>query len=95
MKIHVRKGNLTDAKSEALLLAVFEEDKKLFGLAYDVDAKSGGLISDIIKSGDFEAKPAQVAVIHTRGLLPAKRIALVGLGKKKEFKLEKLRGAYA
>ncbi len=95
MKINVRKGNLTDAKSEALILALFEEDKKLFGLAYDVDAKSDGLISDIIKSGDFEAKPAQVAVIHTRGLLPAKRIALVGLGKKNEFKLEKLRAAYA
>ncbi|HPD56518.1 MAG TPA: leucyl aminopeptidase [Smithellaceae bacterium] len=95
MKINVKKGNLTDAKSEALILALFEEDKKLFGLAYDVDAKSDGLISDIIKSRDFEAKHAQVMVIYTRGLLPAKRISLVGLGKKNEFKLEKLRAAYA
>jgi len=32
LKINVKKGNLTDAKSEALILALFEEDKKLFGL---------------------------------------------------------------
>ena len=95
MKIIVKKGNVTDVKTEAVILALFEENKKLFGLAYDVDAKSQGLISEIISSGDFEGKESQVSVIYTRGLIPAKRIAVVGLGKTKEFKLDKLRAAYA
>ena len=38
MKIIVKKGNVTDVKTEAVILALFEENKKLFGLAYDVDA---------------------------------------------------------
>ncbi|HOZ62629.1 MAG TPA: M17 family peptidase N-terminal domain-containing protein, partial [Smithellaceae bacterium] len=95
MKIIVKKGNVTDVKTEAVILALFEENKKLFGLAYDVDAKSQGLISELISSGDFEGKESQVSVIFTRGLIPAKRIAVVGLGKTKEFKLDKLRAAYA
>ena len=88
MKIIVKKGNVTDVKTEAVILALFEENKKLFGLAYDVDAKSQGLISEIISSGDFEGKESQVSVIYTRGLIPAKRIAVVGLGKTKEFKTQ-------
>ncbi len=49
----------------------------------------------MIDNRDFEAKPSQISVIYTRGLLPAKRIALVGLGKQSEFNLEKLRIAFA
>jgi leucyl aminopeptidase len=48
-----------------------------------------------LKSGDFEAKPSQVSVIYTRGGLPAQRVALVGLGKKSELNLEKIRNAFA
>lgn len=95
MKIYVKKGTLAEVKTEAVILALFEENKKLFGLPYDVDAKSQGLISELISSRDFEGKESQVSVIYTRGLIPAKRIAVVGLGKTKEFKLDKLRAAYA
>jgi leucyl aminopeptidase len=48
-----------------------------------------------MKSGDFTGKHAQVSVIYTRGTLPARRVLLLGLGKKKEFDLEKLRRAFA
>src|SRR5208283_5177077 len=44
---------------------------------------------------DFEAKLSQISVIYSRGLLRAKRIVLVGLGKQSEFNLEKLRIAFA
>ena len=47
----------------------------------EIDQKTGGLISELIDNHDFEAKPSQVSVVYTRGLLPAKRIALLGLGK--------------
>jgi len=95
VKIIVRKGKLADTKSQAIILPLFAESRKLSGTALEIDKISEGLISEIIKNGDFEAKPSQISVIYTRGSLPAQRIALVGLGKYKEFNLEKLRGAYA
>jgi leucyl aminopeptidase len=95
VNIFVKKGKLVDTKSQAIILPLFEESKKLTGIALEIDKISGGLISDIISNGDFEAKPSQVSVLYTGGKLPSKRIVLVGLGKQKEINLEKLRSAFA
>jgi len=95
VKIFVKKGKLADTKSQTIILTLFEDSKKLTGVALEIDKKSNGLISELIENGDFEAKPSQISVIYTRGSLPAKRIALVGLGKHSEFNLEKLRAAFA
>ena len=95
MKIFVKKGMLADTKSQAIILSLFEDSKKLSGIALEIDKISGGLISELISSRDFEAKSSQISVIYTRGTLPSKRIALVGLGKQSEFNLEKLRAAFA
>jgi len=91
----VKKGMLADTKSQAIILSLFEDSKKLSGIALEIDKISGGLISELISSRDFEAKSSQISVIYTRGTLPSKRIALVGLGKQSEFNLEKLRAAFA
>ena len=95
MKIFVKKGKLADTKSQTIILTLFEDSKKLTGVALEIDKKSNGLISELIENGDFEAKPSQISVIYTRGALAAKRITLVGLGKHSEFNLEKLRAAFA
>ena len=95
MKISVKKGKLAQTKTQTIILTLFEDSKKLTPIALEIDQKSGGLISEVINSRDFSGKPFQISVIYTRGKLPAKRIALVGLGKQKDCNLEKLRTAYA
>ena len=95
MKFIVKKGNIAEFKSEAVVIPHFEDVKELKGKAKLLDKKSSGLIKEIISGGDFEGKHLQVTVTHTRGSIPAKRIVLVGIGKKADFTLEKLRGAYA
>lgn len=86
---------LSETKSQAVILTLFEDGKKLSGIALEIDKKSGGLISRLMADGDFEGKASQVAVAYPHGSFPSKRIALVGLGKQKEFNLEKLRAAFA
>ncbi|MHB8139143.1 MAG: leucyl aminopeptidase [Smithellaceae bacterium] len=95
MKITVKKGNLADTKTQAVILAVCEGEKTFSELVASIDQKTGGLIRDVMKSGDFEGKPSQVSVIYTKGKLQAERIALVGLGKKSELDLDKIRIAFA
>jgi len=95
VKITVKKGNLADTKTQAVILAVCEGEKTFSELVAGIDQKTGGLICDIMKSGDFEGKPSQVSVIYTKGNLPAERIALAGLGKRNELDLEKIRNAFA
>ncbi len=95
MKITVRKENPSGLACEAVLAFHFEDRKKPFGLAAILDRLSGGAISDLIAAGDFEGKLNQVAVVYPSRPVPAKRIVLVGLGKKKDLNLDKLRGAFA
>ncbi len=94
MNITVKKGNLADTKTQAVIVALCEGEKTFSELVSKIDQKTGGLLSDLLKSGDFEARPSQISVIYTRSL-PAKRIALVGLGRKSELNLEKIRNAFA
>ena len=41
MKISVQKGKLADTKSQAIILALFEDQKKLIGKALEIDQKTG------------------------------------------------------
>ena len=60
-----------------------------------LNERSGGLIGEIIRRGDFTGRTNQTAVLYTRGDLPVKRIVVVGLGKRPDFSPDRLRGAFA
>jgi leucyl aminopeptidase len=95
MKILVKKGKIAEQVTEALVIPHFEDVAELTGTAKLLDEKSGGLIREVIEHGDFEGKYLQVSIIYTRGIIPARRIVLVGIGKKTEFNLENMRGAFS
>ncbi|MHB8908748.1 MAG: leucyl aminopeptidase [Syntrophales bacterium] len=95
MKIQVRKGNLAEVPTQAAIIAHFEDDGCLGGAAAKLDKKSGGLIGEIISEGDVTGRLNRLGVIYPRGSIQAKRIVIVGLGKRIDFSLERVRGAYA
>ncbi|MEE8186765.1 MAG: leucyl aminopeptidase, partial [Nitrososphaerales archaeon] len=65
------------------------EDGQLSGFHENVDEKTGGAISRRISSGDFSGKLGKTSFLYPPG--PAKRILLVGMGKREEFSLDRLR----
>ena len=95
MKIVVKKGEITEFRTEAAIVPCFEGGRELQGKVKLLDKKSGGLIKEIIGAGDFEGKHLQISVTYTGGIIPAKRIVLVGVGRKADLTMEKLRGAFA
>ena len=95
MKIRVQRGKATAYRTEALVALHFEDGILSQEPAGLVDRASGGQIGNLLASGDFRGKLCQTAVIRTGGAMPARRIVVVGLGKRADFNLEKLRGAYA
>ncbi|MDD5712412.1 MAG: leucyl aminopeptidase [Smithellaceae bacterium] len=94
MKINVRRGDITEQKTAALIVTHFEDVVGLEGIAASLDQKCRGAIGDLIKSGDFDGKLCKSSLLHTRDL-PTARILLIGLGKRVEFNIDKLREAYA
>ena len=95
MKIRIQRGKATAYRTEALVALHFEDGILAQEPAGLVDRASGGQIGNLLASGDFRGKLCQTAVIRTGSATPARRIVVVGLGKRADFNLEKLRGAYA
>ena len=95
MKILVKKGNLGEFAAEAAVVTHFEGETTLGGAAAKLDKKSGGIIGEIINSGDFTGRVYGLSLVYSRGNLPVKRVIVVGLGKRSDFTLDRLRGAFA
>ena len=91
MKVEVKVGNIADWKDEAIVVNLFEGVKKTGGATRAVDRAMGGAISKVIAAGDFQGKFKQVTIFPTLGKIPAKRVMIVGLGKKSEFSLDRIR----
>jgi leucyl aminopeptidase len=93
MKISVKLGSLREEAAEALVLSIFEGNSLEEKSILELDQLLGGMVKEIWEAGDFKGKPDQVTILYTRGLIPSKRLVLVGLGKKEKFVLDRLREA--
>ncbi|MBI5182617.1 MAG: leucyl aminopeptidase [Nitrospirae bacterium] len=93
MKIVVRTGKIEDVKAEAIAIGLFEREgaERYNGL----DKAADGLISNLIKRGEFKGKADEMLFLILPAGLKAKRILLLGLGEKKKFTVDKLRQAAA
>ncbi|MBI4716064.1 MAG: leucyl aminopeptidase [Nitrospirae bacterium] len=92
MKIVVKSGKIETAGTEAVICGVWEGEKP-GGFLLMVDRALKGLITEMIRNREFEGKTDQMAALHTRPVLPAGRVVLVGLGKKGEWNVERVRQA--
>ncbi len=65
---------------DLLILACGERDLEGQGVVGRADARLDGLLHRAATEERFGAKPGQSLLAHTHGALPARRVALVGLG---------------
>jgi leucyl aminopeptidase len=93
MEIAVKAGQIQQEEAELIVVNLFEGVKTPGGATRAVDKALGGLITDLIVSGDFTGKLNELAVLYAQGAVPAKRVVVVGLGKEEEFGLDKVRDA--
>jgi leucyl aminopeptidase len=92
MKISVVTGRIDTYKTNGAILLLFEEEK-LGKTAERLDNALGGMINNILTRGDFKAKPGAVHLLYPAAQLPAERMLLAGLGKRRDFTFNRLRQA--
>lgn len=93
MEITVKTGRIEQEEAELIVVNLFEGVKSPGGATGAVDKALGGLITDLIASGDLTGKQNELAVLYTQGAIPARRVVVVGLGKEEEFDLDRVRDA--
>jgi len=95
VQVSLQKGAIEAAKDKVIVVNLFEGVAKPGGATGAVDKALGGMISEIISSGDFKGEWGQTYLFRTFGKIPAERVLLLGLGKQKEFTKDRIREAAA
>lgn len=101
MNTSVANLQIQAAPADAVIVNMFEGVSAPGGATGAVDTALGsadgvpgsGAISRLIALGDFKGRLNEVAVVYTHGLIPAPRVIVVGLGKAKDFDLDRARQA--
>ncbi len=91
MKIRLIVGDITQIEADAIVVNLFEGAQKPSGATAAVDKALDGAITSLISRSEIKGKFEEVAVLHTFGKLPARIVAVVGLGKRQDFNVDKIR----
>jgi leucyl aminopeptidase len=92
LEIRVIPGSIDEIETDAIAVSVFEDGKQLSDVAAAIDEALEGTISSLLSRGEAKGKFGEVSIVHTFGKLPARIVAVVGLGKHADLSLDKLRG---
>ena len=92
MDISVKVGDYRTEAIDAVVIGIFEDnDPAMIEFLQTVNQAMEGAISRLRNLGDFAGKSKQATILYTEDRITAPRLALVGMGKKDEFNMEKAR----
>src|ERR1043166_1644971 len=93
MKVQGQTVAPTDVDADTLAVPLTEEG--LGGTAEEVHGALGGLLQPVLQEGRLRGDLGYPHVVHVRGGLPAKRVAVAGLGPRDSIDADALRTAGA
>jgi leucyl aminopeptidase len=90
MRITVASGALETIRTGAAIIALFEDGK--FGpTAGRIDRAMGGAVAKLLKRGDVTPKAGSTGILYPDGKIKAERLVLVGMGKRADASVERVR----
>ncbi len=95
MDIKVQRGSIEATPADVIIVNLFESTEVPAGGTGAVDKALNGVITDVIRSGDYRGKLNELSVLYARGAIPAPRVIVVGLGKVADFNPDRVRQAAA
>lgn len=91
MEIKVVAGDIAQTEADAIVVNLFEGVEQPGGATGAVDKVLDGAITSLISRGEIKGKFEEVSIVHTFGRLPARIVAIVGLGNREDFDIDKIR----
>ena len=87
MKFEAITNNFQEAKVDALVVAVFKNEKAKGGVLNDLDKITNGFVDDVIKSEEFKGEAGETAYIYfePKGKVKANRLLLIGVGDEADY----------
>jgi leucyl aminopeptidase len=91
LEIRVAVGDIAQIEADAIVVNLFEGVEQPGGATAAVDKALEGTIGSLIGRGQIKGKSGEVNIFHTFGKLPARMVAIVGLGKCEDFNVDRIR----
>jgi leucyl aminopeptidase len=91
MEVRADAGKFFEVEADALVVLIFEGESPTEGVLGEVNEKSGGLISELLGSDELRGKNGDMVYAYRPGELRAKRLLLVGAGKRADFDFDSVR----
>lgn len=91
MQVEIVTGSITEIICDTLIVNLFEGVSLPSGATGAVDTAVDGQIANLIRGRQGAGKYGATSVLHVCGGVGARQIILLGLGKKEEFTIDRLR----
>jgi len=91
VKFEARPGSAVTIATDAVIAGIYEGEESLSGAAGELNAALGGVIAELIKSGEVKGNLNELHVLHTLGKVPARVVVVAGMGKRAEWDSDRLR----
>jgi len=91
VKFEARPGNVSNIATDAVVAGIYEGEEVAGGAAGELNSALGGIVAELIKSGEVKGKLNELHVLHTLGKIPARLAVVVGMGKRGEWDTDRLR----
>ena len=93
MQVDLKVGRAEGESAEVLALTHCEGEGLNKADTAAIDKLLGGSVRELMQTKEFEGKANESLLFHTQGKVPARRLLLIGLGKKKDLTLDVIRQA--
>jgi hypothetical protein len=93
LTMNVILQDIKKLETEALIVGFFEDVRPLKGVAGELDWLLCGALSRLVLEKKMRGSLGEVALLTSRGKVPAQKVFMVGLGQRADFSLQNLRSA--
>jgi leucyl aminopeptidase len=80
-----------EIECDVLVVGVHEGERPQESALAEIDRRTGGVITSLVETGEFNGKSGESAYIHNPGDLKARRLLLMGAGKLDDFNTDVVR----
>jgi leucyl aminopeptidase len=91
MEVKADSAKFYDVEADALVVTIYEGETANEGALKELDERTGGLISEMLGTDEMRGKQRDMVYVYRPGNIRARRLLLVGAGKREEYSLDTVR----
>jgi len=91
MEVRADSGNFYDVEADALVVMIYEGENADEGALKELDERSNGMLSELLAGDEMRGKQGDMVYVYRPGNIRARRLLLVGAGKREDFSFDTVR----